>query len=347
MLLRHEGGGIAAEAVRTTEGIIPKTSQDNAPVRVGVVGVGYFGRFHAAKYASLDGCELVAIVDIDGERAAAAAEAYGGTAFTEIRDILDKVDAVSIATPTSTHFDLATICLEHGVHVLVEKPMTSTVEQADSLIEAARQKGLVLQVGHQERFFAAQLNLGRVAGIPSEIFCERLGPFTGRSVDCSVVTDLMIHDIDLAQSLVRAKVTGVIGLGTPSVTNHADYADVTLYYANGCNVRLIASRASETRRRTTRIVYPEAVVEIDFLARTCNHSELGVIEPRMPEANGAVNGRRALINDNLAQELAAFIDTVREGGTPMVTGQDGRQALETALLIEANLNPLLDAVTAR
>lgn len=346
MLLRHVRGGILSD-VLLTEGNIPNTPQGSLPVRIGVVGVGYFGRFHAAKYASLDGCELVAVVDIDGERASAAATAYGGEPYTSIEPVLDKVDAVSIATPTSTHYEIAANCLEHGVHVLVEKPMTSTVEQADALIAMAESKGLILQVGHQERFFAAQLDLAHLAGVPSEIFCERLGPFTGRSVDCSVVTDLMIHDIDLAQSLVRAQVTGVIGLGSPSVTNHADHADVTLYYANGCNVRLVASRASETRRRTTRIVYPDSVVEIDFLARTCTHSELGSIEPQLPVINGVMNGRRALINDNLAQELAAFIDTVREGGTPMVTGKDGRRALETALLIEANLNPVLEAVTAR
>lgn len=246
-----------------------------------------------------------------------------------------------MATPTSTHYTVARACLERGIHVLVEKPMTSTVAEADALIELAAQKALVLQVGHQERFFAAQLDLTRLARAPREIHCERLGPFTGRSVDCSVVTDLMIHDIDLAQSLVRAPVTGVIGLGTPSVTNHPDEADVTLYYANGCNVRLIASRASEGRRRTARIVHADGEIEIDFLARTCMHSELGPVEPRMPGSNGPLNGRRVLINDNLGQELAAFLDAVLEGGTPMVTGDDGRRALETALMIEANLNPVL------
>jgi predicted dehydrogenase len=261
--------------------------------------------------------------------------------------LLDQVDAVSVATPTSTHYDVARACLERGIHVLVEKPMTSTVEQADELIELAARNGLVLQVGHQERFFAAQLGLEHLAKTPSEIHCQRLGPFTGRSVDCSVVTDLMIHDIDLAQSLVRGPVTGVIGLGTPSVTNHPDEADVTLYYANGCNVRLVASRASEGRRRTARIVHAEGEIEIDFLARTCTHSSLGAIEPRMPERKGGLNGRHVLINDNLGQELAAFLDSVIEGGSPMVTGEDGRRALETALLIEANLNPVLDAASAR
>ena len=324
-----------------TEGIIPQSSDSGPKLRVGVIGVGYFGRFHAAKYAALEDCELVAVVDIDPDRAQAAAESYGGRAFSRVADILDKVDAVSVATPTSTHYEVARICLENGVNVLVEKPMTSTLEQADSLIEMARARGLILQVGHQERFFAAQVGLASMANAPTEIFCERLGPFTGRSVDCSVVTDLMIHDIDLAQSLVRAQVTGVIGLGTPSVTNHPDEADVTLYYANGCNVRLVASRASEGRRRTARIEQADGTIEIDFLARTCTHSRLGSIEPELPYVNGSINGRRALVNDNLGQELAAFLDVLRSGGSPMVTGEDGRRALETALLIEGNLNPVL------
>jgi predicted dehydrogenase len=315
-------------------------------LRVGVIGVGYFGRFHAAKYAALARCDLVAVVDIDPERAQAAADSYGGTPYTRMDDMLHLVDAVSVATPTSTHFEVASTCLERGVHVLLEKPMTSTLEQADALIALAQEHGMILQVGHQERFFAAQVGLSEIASAPSEIHCARLGPFTGRSVDCSVVTDLMIHDIDLAQSLVRAQITGVIGLGTPSVTNHPDEADVTLYYANGCNVRLVASRASEGRQRTARIVQADGTIEVDFLARTCTHSRLGPIEPKLPFVNGSLANRRALINDNLGQELAAFLDTLRYGGKPMVTGEDGRRALETALMIEENLNPVLAAQSA-
>lgn len=326
--------------ILTTEGAISKPDKDSARIRTGVIGVGYFGRFHAAKYAALDNCELTAVVDIDIERAAAATESYGGTAYARVDDIVGRVDAVSIATPTHTHFDIARQCLENGVHVLLEKPMTATLAEADALIALAAARGLVLQVGHQERFFAAQLRLNEIARAPVEIHCERLGPFTGRSVDCSVVKDLMIHDIDIAQSLVRAPVTGVIGLGTPTVTDHPDEADVTLYYGSGCNVRLVASRASEGRRRTARIVQSDAEIEIDFLSRTCTHSVLGAIEPQLPGVNGQMNGRRVLINDNLAQELAAFVDAVAAGGTPMVTGDDGRRALETALLIEANLNPI-------
>lgn len=346
-IVEPRAGFARAYVSRTTEGVIPEVMHGRAPLRVGVVGVGYFGRFHAAKYAALEECELVGVVDIDTKRAAAAAEAYGGQAFGSLDALLERVDAVSVATPTSTHYDVARSCLERGIHVLVEKPMTATVAQADALIELAARRDLVLQVGHQERFFAAQLGLDGLAKAPSEIHCERLGPFTGRSVDCSVVTDLMIHDIDLAQSLVRGPVTGVIGLGTPSVTNHPDEADVTLYYANGCNVRLVASRASEGRRRTARIVEAGGEIEIDFLARTCTHSALGPIEPKLPATNGAVNGRRVLVNDNLGQELAAFLDAVAAGGTPMVTGEDGRRALETALLIEANLNPVLKAASDR
>ena len=323
------------------EGIISNSSERDRPLRVGVVGVGYFGRFHAAKYAALEGCELAVVVDIDLERAQAVAEPYGCCAYDRLEDAFGQVDALSIATPTSTHYEVARTCLENGIHVLVEKPMTSTLEQADALIALAESRGMLLQVGHQERFFAAQVGLAGMASAPTDIYCERLGPFTGRSLDCSVVTDLMIHDIDLAQSLVRTQITGLIGLGTPSVTAYPDDADVTLYYANGCTVRLVASRANEGRSRRARIVQADGTIDIDFLARTCSHSRHGAIEPELPYVNGSISGRRALINDNLGQELAAFIDVLRHGGKPMVTGDDGRRALETALLIEAHMNIVL------
>ena len=320
------------------EGIISDHSERDRPLRVGVVGVGYFGRFHAAKYAALEGCELTAVVDIDIERARTVAEPYGCPAYTELEEVFGKVDALSVATPTWTHYEVARVCLENGIHVLVEKPMTSTLQQADALVALADARGMLLQVGHQERFFAAQVGLAGMASAPTDIYCERLGPFTGRSLDCSVVTDLMIHDIDLAQSLVRTQITGLIGLGAPSVTEFPDEADVTLYYANGCTVRLVASRASEGRSRRTRIIQADGTIDIDFLARTCSHSRLGAIEPQLPYVNGSISGRRALVNDNLGQELAAFIDVLRHGGKPMVTGEDGRRALETALMIEQHMN---------
>ena len=337
-------------AKRPPEGIIPpKSTGKTQPLRVGVIGVGYFGCFHAAKYAALPGCELTAVVDIAPARAAAAADRFGATPHTDLESALAEVDAVSVATPTASHYAVAAACLSRGVHVLLEKPMTRTLAEADALLALAERMGCLLQIGHQERFFAARLDLAAMCPAPEQITCARLGPFTGRSVDCSVVTDLMIHDIDFVQSLIPASLCDIEAMGTPQVTAYADTVDALLSYANGTRVDLSASRIHDHRERTARIVNRDGSrVDVDFLERTCTHDRWGAMPARSPAAFDlpGVAGAPAP-EDNLGQELAAFAATVRAGGTPMVTGADGRRALETALAVERRLALPLRAASAQ
>ncbi|MFQ5958958.1 MAG: Gfo/Idh/MocA family protein [Alphaproteobacteria bacterium] len=313
-------------------------SRAHRPLRTGVVGVGYFGRFHAQKYAALEGSELVAVVDIDPARAKAVAQAHGVRAAVDYREIIDDVDAVSVATPAVTHYPIARAFLENGVHVLVEKPIAATVEEASSLVALAAEKGVLLQVGHQERLFMAERDLHALVESPFDIHCRRTGPFTGRGTDCSVIMDLMIHDIDFVHSLVSSPVAEVSGFGAQVYTGHADEAYVTVYLDAGCMVRLVASRASDDHHRSARIAQADGVIEVDFLNRICRHSRVGPIEPRKNEGAVGGDGNGGVTADNdLGQAMAAFLDAAHTGTTPIVTGEDGLRALETALRIEEAL----------
>jgi predicted dehydrogenase len=309
------------------------------PLKAAVVGVGYFGAFHAEKYAAHDGAELVSVVDIEPTRAKRVAETHGIAAFTDYREIIDAVDVVSVVTPAMDHHEVAQAFLANGVHVLVEKPITLTVADASNLVRIAAERDLVLQVGHQERFFTSQFDLATLVDGPSRIECWRSGPYTGRNTDCSVVTDLMIHDIHLVRSLIALRIEGVSGQSAALVNSLADEADVTLRCADGCRIDLRASRVSDERRRMVRIVQSDGVIEIDFLARRCRHSRLGEVA-REGAIGGGGNG---MADDDLGCEIAAFLAAVRDGSAPIVGGEQGLEALETALLIEsaieANFRP--------
>ena len=203
-------------------------------VRTAVIGVGYLGRFHAQKYASSPAAELVAVVDASaGNRDQVAAET-GCRAVADYRDILAEVDAVSIATPTPLHYPIAKQCLERGIHVLVEKPITTTLEEARSLVDTAARAGRVLQVGHLERFNAAILALAGTLGTPRFVESHRLAPFKERGTDVNVVLDLMIHDIDLIQSLVGAPIASIDAVGASVFSAGLDIANARIRYANGC-----------------------------------------------------------------------------------------------------------------
>ncbi|MBS0388931.1 MAG: Gfo/Idh/MocA family oxidoreductase, partial [Proteobacteria bacterium] len=202
-------------------------------LRVAVIGVGYLGRFHAQKYAGIPGCELVAVVDARADSGAAVARELGTRALADYRALLGQVDAVSIVTPTAAHFEIARAFLESGAHVLVEKPITETVEQARALVAAARHAGRVLQVGHLERFnpaiVAAEPHLGR----PRFIDCQRLAPFRERGTDVNVVLDLMIHDLDIVQSIVGSEIEHIDAVGTPVFSAEIDIANARIRFANG------------------------------------------------------------------------------------------------------------------
>ncbi|MGC8733229.1 MAG: Gfo/Idh/MocA family protein, partial [Halothiobacillaceae bacterium] len=232
-----------------------------------VIGTGYLGKFHADKYALLPECELVAVVDANPKTAASLAAKHGCRGLTDYRELLGKVDAVSIAVPTSLHFEVARDFLAAGIHVLVEKPITTTVEQADELIRLAREKNRVLMVGHLERFNPAILALDGVLDQPRFIESTRLAPFKPRATDVSVVLDLMIHDIDIILDIVDSPITHVEASGACVLTNDTDIANARLTFANGCVANVTASRISLKSERKMRLFQKDAYLSVDFQNR--------------------------------------------------------------------------------
>ncbi|MFO1408672.1 MAG: Gfo/Idh/MocA family oxidoreductase [Steroidobacteraceae bacterium] len=302
-------------------------------VRTAVIGVGYLGRFHAQKYASLPGSRLVAVVDSNAEARDRVAAETGCRAVADYRGILGEVDAVSIATPTPAHHAIARECLEHGIHVLVEKPVTETVEEARDLIATAARRGRVLQVGHLERFNPAIRALEGTLGTPRFVESHRLAPFRERGTDVNVVLDLMIHDIDLIQSLVRSPIVSIDAVGTSVFSSGLDIANARIRYANGCVANTTASRISMKMERKLRIFQDDAYVSIDLQQKV-----LTVV--RKPPAGASATPGQVSIEertyeqgDALLLEIGSFLDAVRSGATPAVTGEDGLRALETALSI--------------
>jgi predicted dehydrogenase len=302
-------------------------------VRTAVIGVGYLGRFHAQKYATQQGSRLIAVVDpVAATRDRVAAE-LGCRSVADYREILGEVDAVSIATPTPLHFPIASECLERGVHVLVEKPVTETPEQARALIATAAERGVVLQVGHLERFNAAILALEGTLGAPRFIESHRLAPFKERGTDVNVVLDLMIHDIDLIQSFVGAPIESIDAVGASVFSAGLDIANARIRYANGCVANTTASRVSMKMERKLRLFQDDAYVSIDLQQKV-----LTVV--RKPPAGTIATPGQVVIEersydqgDALRMEIESFLRSVREGLPPAVSGEDGLRALETAICI--------------
>ena len=226
-------------------------------LRAAVIGVGYLGRFHAQKFQSNPDVDLIGVVDADATRAAEIASEVNTQAFTDYRDILSQVDLVSIVVPTKYHFAVAKDCFNAGCHVLLEKPVTQTVAEADELIRLADSKGLVFQVGHLERFNPAVMALKGVLQNPQFIESHRLAPFKTRGTDVNVVLDLMIHDIDILLSLVAHPVKTINSVGVPVLSEEVDIANARLQFENGCVANVTASRASRETMRKMRIFQQE------------------------------------------------------------------------------------------
>lgn len=307
------------------------------PVRIAVVGVGYFGALHAEKVARLAGSELVAVADVDRARAEAVGRAHGVPGLADYRDLLGRVDAVTVAVPTVSHFEVAGAFLEDGVHVLVEKPITDGTAPAKRLIDLAARRGLVLQVGHLERFSAPILAVRERITRPLYIESDRISPFKPRGTDVNVILDMMIHDIDLILSLVDAPIESVDAIGAPVLSDFEDIANARLRFANGCVATITASRVSTKAERKMRIFQPDCYIGVDFLERTVKavrreHAKPGSDFPEITidtQAYGEV--------DALGQEIAAFAAAVAEGKPPLVSGEDGLKALEAALIITKSL----------
>jgi predicted dehydrogenase len=296
-------------------------------LRVGVVGVGSLGQHHARVLADLEGAVLTAVHDHSLERARGVAERHGATACAEVQELLEGVDAVAIAVPTVDHHAVALQAIAAGRHLLVEKPFTTTLAEADDLIARAQAKGLVLQVGHIERFNPAAEALYRNATQPRFIEVHRLGSFSARSLDIDVVLDLMIHDLDVILALDGSEPVQVEAVGVPVLTPKVDIANARLRFGSGLIANLTASRVSTEKVRKFRVFAPRTYISVDFASR-----EAQVYRLRDGDGGPQIDVERlsAPEEEPLRRQLVAFVKSVREGSRPVVSGEDGRRALALA-----------------
>jgi len=302
-------------------------------IRAAVIGAGYLGRFHAQKYAQAAGCELVAVADSQPEAREQLAAELKTRAVSDYRTLLGGVEAVSVATPTPAHFAIARDFLEAGAHVLVEKPITDTPAQARELIALAARVKRVLQVGHLERFNAAILAAEPHLRSPRFIECHRLAPYRERGTDVNVVLDLMIHDIDIVQTIVGAPITSIDAVGTPVFSEGIDIANARIRFANGCVANATASRVSLKTERKMRIFEDDAYLSLDLQQKI-----LTLIRKRVPaDAPGAlpvtIEEQSLEPGDALKAQIDSFLECIRSGRAPVVPGEAGLVALETALRI--------------
>lgn len=304
--------------------------------RLGVVGAGYLGTFHAEKYASMDGVDLVAVVDIDEQKARSLAERLGTAAYTLPEQIHSRVDAVSIVVPTSQHHAVARGFLRQGVDVLIEKPITTTLAEASELIRLARRRDCILQVGHLERFNEVWKTIGSAIREPRFIEVHRIGPFQARGTDVDVILDLMIHDIDIVLKYVRDPIRRIDAVGVPVLSPNVDIANVRIRFEHDTVANLTASRVSAKRTRKIRFFQRDAYVSVDYDA-----GKVQVFQ-RTAGSDGASprivgEEREVREGDALRTELEAFVESVRTGRPPEVGGEEGRKALGVALRILRNM----------
>jgi predicted dehydrogenase len=296
-------------------------------VRIGVIGVGHLGQHHARLLASMQGVELVGICDINRARADEIAARFAAPAFGDSRELLGRVNAVTVAVPTVAHLDVALPFLQAGVATLIEKPIAPSVADADRLVETAERSGAMLATGHTERFNPAVAAALPIISEPRFIEIHRLGTFPERSLDIDVIFDLMIHDLDLLLSVVRSEVTGIEAVGVNVLTPKADIANARLRFASGCIANVTASRISRERVRKARFFQNDAYVSIDYASQELEVFRL-VKNGSRPIIHG---GKVEVVSDEpLRRELADFVEAVRTARPPGVTGRDGRVALQLA-----------------
>jgi predicted dehydrogenase len=307
---------------------------DDAPIKVGIIGVGYLGRFHAEKFAHLPDTKLVGVADLNPARGQEAARTLGVPAFTDYQEMLPEVAAVSVAVPTSSHFAVVQDALEAGCHVLVEKPICLTVAEADELVRLARKRGRILMVGHLERFNSAMEELKVKATRPRFIESHRLAYFKERGTDVDVVLDLMIHDLDHVLSLVPSPVQEIRAAGISVLTDRIDLANARLEFADGCIANLTASRMSFKSMRKFRLFQSDSYLAVDFEDRelTVAFKKEGALGP-IPGV--ALEIQRFPQEDILLKEIMAFVKAVKTGQEPPIGGEAGRAALHLALEIMA------------
>ncbi len=301
-------------------------------MKVGVIGVGYLGKYHAQKYSGIKGVELVGVADVDSELAEAVASENNCKAFTNYHELLKLVDAVSVVVPTTYHHKVALDCIAAGVDMLMEKPITTTVEEADEIIEKAAEKKLILQVGHLERFNPAVEAMIPSLTVPVFIESQRISTFKNRGVDVDVVLDLMIHDIDIILNIIKSPLETIHTVGAPVVTDYTDIANARLIFKNGATANVTVSRIARTNTRRMRIFQPGSMINVDFANRKVMtiHLKKGEFQTNgMPKQDVLV--RSFPEGDALNSEILHFVENVRNRTSPLVSGNEGRRALNVAL----------------
>jgi len=301
-------------------------------LRFAVIGVGYLGRFHALIYSRLPGVELVGVVDTDPERARAVAGEAGCAVFNNLEDIADQVDAVSVVVPTTAHLAVAEPLLRRGIHMLLEKPIAATREDGKRIVDLADQGGVILQIGHLERFNAGVMALAEHIDHPRFVEIQRMGEFVERATDVDVVSDLMIHDIDIILSLMGSELQSVSAVGTPVLTNRVDIANARLEFANGAVANVVASRVSDRKTRRIRVFQERKYLSLDFIEQTIDiaypHLAPGATRPEIVRERIQVVPVKPL-----DREIEAFVACVREHRRPLVDGRVGLEALDVALKV--------------
>jgi len=292
---------------------------------VGVIGVGYLGQHHARIYSEMEDADLVAVVDTDEKRAGTFAEKYSCAAYSDFREILPHVDALSIVTPTLSHYFIALECLKAGKDILVEKPITGTVREADELVVESAKRGCILQVGHLERYNPAVTHAFEIIREPGFIESERLSPFLGRGTDVDVTVDLMIHDADIILGLVSARVKEMKAVGARVMTDKIDFAKAWLEFDNGCTAVLTASRVSPEKQRTLKIFQKDCCLFIDY--QCCEIKR----HHRTTEGSMLSDSIRFDSKEPLREELEDFVCCVKERRRPRVSGIEGKEALKLVL----------------
>ena len=315
--------------VATTARKTKLTSHLTGPLKVAVVGVGYLGKIHAKIYHGMPDVELVAVVDSDAKTAEAIARQYGCGALHSAAQLAGRVDAASVVVPTSVHLPVAEALLKNGIHIMLEKPVAPTVEESRAIVKQAADQRVILQIGHLERFNAGVMKLAELADNPRFIEVHRLGAFVERGTDVDVVADLMIHDIDIVLSLVRAELKSVSATGTRVVTEHVDIANARLEFDNGAVANVTASRVSRNRFRRIRVFSGDGYLGLNFTDQQLDYT--------YPEKAG--DGRFPKLVEQrvevepqlpLNAELAHFVECVRHKRKPLVTGEDGLLAVQVA-----------------
>jgi predicted dehydrogenase len=315
-------------------------------IRTAVVGAGYFGRFHANHFAKNPRAELVAVIDTDETRARAVGAEFGGEPGADYRSLIGRVDAASVAVPTPLHFDIARDLMKAGIHVLVEKPITDSVESAGALTKLAEERSLVLQVGHIERFSSAYRTLAEAIDGPLYFESYRIAPWKNRGVEVDVILDLMIHDIDMIIGLVGSRVESVDAVGTPVLGQKIDLANARITFESGCVANVTASRVSYKTERRMRVFARNHYLN-------CDLGEGKIFGYRL-RGNPMTEGLAAIATetfeipkeDSLANEIDAFLDCIATGGKPLVDGHAGSEALRVASMINDSIEAHLRKVQA-